>query len=50
MAVLYLRNIPDELDRKLRVLAADERRSVNSEAIVLLERAVADAERERETP
>lgn len=47
MPPLYLRNVPDELDRKLRELAAADRRSVNAEAVVLLERAVREAEQER---
>lgn len=47
MAVLYVR-LPDELHRALRDLANDDRRSVNATAIILLERAVAEAVRERE--
>lgn len=48
MAILYIRNVPDELERRLRELAALDRRSVTSEALVLLERAVWISERERE--
>lgn len=44
---LYLR-VPDALAERLSVLAQADRRSLNSEAIVLLERAVRDAEMERQ--
>jgi hypothetical protein len=42
--------LPDDLYDRLRALAEAERRSLNSEAIVLLERAIAAAERERREP
>lgn len=41
MASITLKGVPDELLDALRKLAADERRSLNQEAIYLLERAVA---------
>lgn len=43
---LYLR-VPDRLAERLFNLAQGDRRSLNAEAIVLLERAVRDAEAER---
>jgi plasmid stability protein len=40
MATLQVRNVPDDLFRRLQELAAAERRSLNAEVIVLLESAV----------
>ena len=47
MASLTIRNIPEELLAELRRLAESERRSLNSEIIVRLERAVAGGDGER---
>jgi len=41
MATLTIKDVPDELYRRLKRLAARNRRSLNSEAIVRLERALA---------
>ncbi len=43
MASLTLKGIPDTLLEQLRRLAAKERRSLNQQAILILERALADA-------
>ncbi|MGB7292954.1 MAG: Arc family DNA-binding protein [Thermodesulfobacteriota bacterium] len=40
MATMTIKNIPDDLYKKLRKSAADHRRSINSEFIVCLERAL----------
>ncbi len=40
MATMTIKNIPDELYEELKQRAAVNRRSVNSEVIVLIERAV----------
>ena len=40
MATMTIKNIPDDLYKKLRESAADHRRSINSEFIVCLERAL----------
>jgi plasmid stability protein len=42
MANLTLKGIPDEVMRQLRRSADSERRSLNQQAIVLLERALAE--------
>lgn len=42
MATITLKGIPDELKKRLEVLAEKERRSLNQQAILLLERAVAE--------
>ncbi len=44
MAKLLIRQLPDELHRKLRMRARQNRRSVAEEVIVLLEMALAHAE------
>lgn len=41
MASLTLKNIPDELLEKLRVLAERERRSITQQVLYMLEQAVA---------
>jgi plasmid stability protein len=41
MATITIKNIPDELYEKLKIVAATNRRSINSEVIVIIERAVA---------
>ena len=42
MATLTIKNLPDSLYRRLKEKAAEHRRSLNSEAILAVERAVAD--------
>ena len=42
MASLTLKGIPNELMERLRAIAARERRSLNQQAILILERAVAN--------
>ncbi len=42
MANLTIRNIPDELINKLRRLSEQEKRSMNSEVLVLMEKCLAD--------
>lgn len=37
MPTLYVRNLPDELHRKLKRLAAERQRSLGAQVIVLLE-------------
>lgn len=48
MATLQVRNVPDDLFRRLQELAAAERRSLNAEVIVLLESAVNGGQTARE--
>ncbi|MEO7501143.1 MAG: hypothetical protein ABIW94_00765 [Gemmatimonadaceae bacterium] len=43
MATLTIKNLPDALYRRLKAKAAEHRRSINSEAILAVERAVADS-------
>lgn len=40
MATLTIKNLPDTLYARLKELAAEHRRSINSEAILAVERAV----------
>lgn len=40
MATLTIKNLPDSLYARLKELAAEHRRSINSEAILAVERAV----------
>lgn len=42
MAAITLKGIPDELKERLEAIAKRERRSLNQQAILLLERAVAE--------
>jgi len=42
MATLTIKNLPDALYEKLKERAAGNRRSINSEAILAVERAVTD--------
>lgn len=44
MATLTIKNLPDSLYARLKELAAEHRRSINSEAIIAVERAVIGAE------
>lgn len=44
MATLTIRNVPDELLAKIKLLAAQEGRSINAEVLVLLERGISQAE------
>lgn len=43
MATLTIKNLPDSLYRRLKAKAAEHRRSINSEAILAVERAVTDS-------
>ncbi|MDO8501617.1 MAG: Arc family DNA-binding protein [Gemmatimonadaceae bacterium] len=43
MATLTIKNLPDSLYERLKAKAAEHRRSINSEAILAVERAVADS-------
>lgn len=43
MATLTIKNLPDPLYAQLKARAAEHRRSLNSEAILTVERALADA-------
>jgi len=49
MPTLYIRNVPPEVYEALKARAKREGRSVNAEALTILER-VADRERRGETP
>ena len=42
MAGILIKNVPDAIHRKLKARAASHRRSLNSEALVILEEACAD--------
>lgn len=44
MTALLIKNLPDELHRKLKERAARNRRSMTNEALVLLEQALTQAE------
>lgn len=48
MPTLYVRNFPEELHEKIKVLAANDHRSVSAEVVVLLERAVTEIEQQLE--
>lgn len=41
--------LPDDLYERLQLLAVSERRSLDAECIVLLERVVSEVERERQS-
>ena len=43
MATLTIKNLPDSVYERLKAKAAEHRRSINSEAILAVERAVADS-------
>ena len=43
MATLTIKNFPDAVYARLKARAAEHRRSINSEAILAVERAVADS-------
>ncbi len=43
MATLTIKNLPDPLYAQLKARAAEHRRSINSEAILAVERALTDA-------
>ncbi len=45
MPTLYVRNIPDELYARIRRRARAQNRSISAEVIMLLDRALAEAER-----
>lgn len=40
MATLYVRNFPEELYERLKAVAAERRRSVSAEVVVLVEQAL----------
>ena len=42
MATLTIKNLPDPLYARLKALAAEHRRSINSEAILAVERALTE--------
>jgi plasmid stability protein len=44
MATLTIKNLPDSLYKRLKAKAAEHRRSLNSEAILAVERAVTESE------
>ena len=48
MAILHVRNVPDELYARLQRRAEEQRRSLSAEVITLLEWAVEEAERTSE--
>lgn len=48
MAILHVRNVPDELYERLRHQAQSQSRSISAEVIVLLERALAGTERSQD--
>ncbi len=43
MATLTIKNLPDQLYAQLKARAAEHRRSINSEAILAVERALTEA-------
>jgi plasmid stability protein len=43
VATLTIKNLPDALYKRLKARAAEHRRSINSEAILAVERAVTDS-------
>ena len=45
MAILHVRNVPEELYARLKRRAESQRRSLSAEAITLLERAMEEVER-----
>ena len=45
MSILHVRNIPDELYDRIRQRARAQNRSISAEVIMLLDRALAEAER-----
>jgi len=45
MAILHVRNVPEDLHRRLKERADAQRRSLSAEVITLLEWAVEEAER-----
>ena len=48
MAILHVRNVPEELYARLKCRADSERRSLSAEAIMLLEWAMEEVERTSE--
>jgi plasmid stability protein len=45
MAILHVRNVPDELYERIRRQAQAQNRSIGAEVIVLLQRALAETDR-----
>ena len=48
MAILHVRNVPEELYERLQRRAESDRRSLSSEVIILLEWAIEEAEQNSE--
>lgn len=48
MATLYVKDVPEELYRKLKEMATRDRRSISAETIVLLEEAIGHPKKERD--
>jgi plasmid stability protein len=48
MAILHVRNVPDELYESIRQQAQAQNRSISAEVIVLLQRALAGSERSQD--
>ena len=47
MANITIRNIPDDIFEKIKALSASERRSINNEPLVIIERGTLTAYREK---
>ena len=48
MAILHVRNVPDDLYESIRQQAQAQNRSISAEVIVLLQRALAGSDRSQE--
>jgi plasmid stability protein len=48
MAILHVRNVPDELYENIRRQAQAHSRSISAEVIVLLQRALAETDRSQD--
>ena len=48
MAILHVRNVPDELYERIRHKAQAQNRSISAEVIVLLQRALAETDRSQD--
>jgi plasmid stability protein len=48
MAILHVRNVPDELYESIRRQAQTQNRSISAEVIVLLQRALAGSDRSQD--
>ena len=49
MAILHVRKVPGDLYKRIQALAREERRSMSAQVIRLLEEAVRQSERRRES-